>query len=517
MASSTKRPAGSLRLDKKQNKFLVNLIKAGKTKEQCIQAMVRNYKRTVSLEKLRQIARDNGLSFSRHTGHLSAAEKEFIDKNLKIGKSQAEIMSLFFERFKKIVSREPIRKRAISIGHLFSTAAKNGYTEEENMILRGAILLGQTITQVAKLMKKRSISGIKTKISSMKASGALGENVKEAIKKDIKKGGKDRAIAKKYKLSEVSVREFREKTTADTSKVEHDNLKRWEAADIEKVMDQIENTQESLLRLDSEQSEANINITTKNKHVALMFLSDIHLENVNTDLAALRNDIGIIKSTPDFYVGFGGDLIDNFIVGPHKEGVIEAVIPPKAARIVAGKLFDRLKGRMLWTIIGCHDAWDRDYADYNLPEHIARKMKIPYLGHGGDINIKLTKTGKKKKTDDVTYQIHARHKYRGSGGDNGTGCCKNVLRNIDSKYDIVAISHNHFAEIKIENFLRKNRVFVRTGSYKKEDRYSRMLGFEKNDHDSKIPVVILNTETHEMRVVQGVRTAADTLKALNRK
>jgi len=515
MAGFTKKPVGGGRLTKKEYNFIVGLIKAGKTKEQCIQALVRTHKRTISLEKLRQIAKENKTSFMKNTGHLNAAEKAFIDKSLKMGKSQQAIIKLFFERFKKTVSVSPIRNRATAIGHLFDRKADGEYSDEEILTLRSAILLGQTITQVAKLMKKRSISGIQSKFSSMKSSGALGENVKEAIKKEMKKGAKDRALAKKYQLSEASVREFRGKLATSASVVEHEDLKRWEASDIDKVMDQISATQESLLRLDSEQSEANINIKTKNKHVALMFLSDIHLENVNTDLDALRQDIDIIRATPDFYVGFGGDLIDNFIVGPHKEGVIEAVIPPKAARIVAGKLFDRLRGRMLWTIIGCHDAWDRDYADYNLPEHIARKLKIPYLGHGGDINISLKNA--KKGSKDVLYQIHARHKYRGSGGDNGTGCCKNVLRNIDPKFDIVAISHNHFAEIKIENFLRKNRVFVRTGSYKKEDRYSRMLGFEKNEHDSKIPVVILNTETHEMRVVSGVRTASDTLKALNRK
>ena len=44
-----------------------------------------------------------------------------------------------------------------------------------------------------------------------------------------------------------------------------------------------------------------------------------------------------------------------------------------------------------------------------------------------------------------------------------------------------------------------------------------MLGFEKSEFNAKIPVVILNTQTHEMRIVSGVKTASDTLKALNRK
>ena len=284
--------------------------------------------------------------------------------------------------------------------------------------------------------------------------------------------------------------------------------------DVDAILDHIEDGQRKLRNLDSEQGNADITIKTNSKYVALTFLSDFHLENVNTDIAQLRRDFNTIKNTKDFYMGFGGDLIDNFLVGPHKEGVVEAVIPPKAARLAAGKLFDELKGRILWTIIGCHDAWDRDYADYNLPEHIARKQQIPYLGHGGDVN--LTVQNLKSKTP-VLYNIHARHKFQGgSGVSNGTACCKNVLNRIDSKFDIVSIGHNHFAEIKIEHYLGKLRVFIRNGSYKREDRYSKMLGYQANSFNIQIPVVILNTQTKEIKIVSGIESAASTLKALNK-
>ena len=136
-----------------------------------------------------------------------------------------------------------------------------------------------------------------------------------------------------------------------------------------------------------------------------------------------------------------------------------------------------------------------------------------YLGHGGDVNLTL-KNGSKGKA--VEYFIHARHKYKGASSQDGTAVCKNVLRSVDTKFDIVAISHNHFAQIKIEDFLRKQRVFVRTGSYKKEDRFSKMLGFESSDFNSKIPVVLLNTQTKKMMIFSGVDVAAEALKALNK-
>lgn len=447
-------PFNGKTLKPNEKSYLIKLIKDGNTKTKCIEMLMSKHGRTISDRNLSRFARIEGLKFQKHIGQE--------------------------------------------------------YNKKESDVLKGLWLVSASPDRKSRELKSRRLLSMDRKLRTMKRSGTVNEGMKEKIKKELSKGTSIKQIEKKYSIPRAFVSEF--KTGIDESKVEIENLKRWEDSNVEDVLDSMQLTQERMRKLDSQQKNADITITTGSPHVALMFLSDIHLENVNTDLQQLRKDIEIIKNTKDFYVGFGGDLIDNFIVGPHKEGVVEAVIPPKAARIVAGKIFDKLKGRMLWTIIGCHDAWDRDYADYNLPEHIARKLRIPYLGHGGDINLSL----KRNKGKSVLYSIHARHKYRGSGGDNGTACCKNVLRNIDSKFDIVAISHNHFAEIKIEHFLRKPRVFVRTGSYKMEDRYSNMLGFEKNDFDSKIPVVILNTETKEMKVVSGVKNAADMLKALNR-
>ena len=52
------------------------------------------------------------------------------------------------------------------------------YSPEEIKTLRGILLLGKNVSQAIKLMKNRKYDGLKAKIKSMKASGALGENVK---------------------------------------------------------------------------------------------------------------------------------------------------------------------------------------------------------------------------------------------------------------------------------------------------------------------------------------------------
>lgn len=506
------------KIGQNQIQFLLKLIRSGSTRDECIAAFKKKFGRSISYESIRKIARSANISMRANTGHLGDKETRLIDKMIRDGMSQNDMIARFKSCFGRTVGRDSLRRRAVKIGLRFTGEAKNSYRKDELCILRGAILLGKNSAEAIRDLKKigmdsRNFSGIKQKLYKIKADGFVSEDVRMEITKGLKAGKTSSELAKKYGIHVKYVEEFKN-NHLKKSEVEIDNLKRWEDSDVNEILDLIEMAQSKLGKISAEQEEANIKITTNNKYVALTFISDIHLENVNTDIRQLRDDIEIIKNTPDFYVGFGGDLIDNFMVGPHKEGTVEAVIPPKQARVAAGKLFDQLKGRLLWTILGCHDAWDANYADYNLPEHIARKLRIPYLGHGGDVNLTLQKTGSKKVAD---YSIHARHKYKGGSSTNGTATCKRVLTDINSKFDIVAISHNHFAEIKLENYLGKQRCFIRTGSYKKEDRYSKQLGYQSSDFNAMIPVVILNTQTHQMKVVSGIENAADMLRALNRK
>ena len=435
-------------------------------------------------------------------------QEDFLKKTIKSGKyTRKETCKLFDEKFKKKrkMSLDAIKNFTRTRGLRFPDRIHDAWTEQEESIFKGLWLVGASYRRKLIELSTRGKKAMERKNTRMNEDGSFNEKTKKDIKANIASGIPTYKIAKKYGIAKRYIDEFAEKVNEEL--VEFKNLKRWETQDLDGIFEGLEDMQNKLRNLDSEQTTADVNIKTKSKYIALTVVSDFHLENRNTDLKQLRSDFDIIKETKDLYAGFNGDLIDNFIVGPHKEGVIEGALPPRQARMLAGKLFEHVKDKMLWMVLGCHDAWDKNYADYDLPQHIARKIGIPYLGHGGDINLKV---------NDVEYFIHSRHKYRGSGGiNNGTNCCKKILLDINSKFDIVSISHNHFSEIRLEHFQGKPRCYIRTGSYKREDRYSKMLGFRANEFDVQIPVVILNTETKEMKVVSGIRNGAEMLLALN--
>jgi hypothetical protein len=486
--------------------FIEQNLKKLKSQREIVILFFNKYKRKISRDAVRNVAIKMGIDPKRNLKNLSKEEKLFILKHIKNNQNINKIQKIFNEEFNKIPHRQTIEKIAKDNNVEINKFDLKEYSENEVSIIKGLWILNNNISSIAKILKNRTINSISEKIKDMKIKGVLSEKVKKDIFSDIKKNINVNNLSKKYGIKISEIKNI--KKNIEKQNVEFLNLKRWEEKDIDEVLDLIEDAQKKLKGLNSEQSEANIKINTNNKHIAIAFISDLHLENVNTDVSQMRKDFKIIKNTKDFYMGFGGDFLDNFSTGPFKEGANEAVISLKAARIVAGKLFDSVKTKVLWTILGCHDDWDKKYAEYNLVEHIARKLHVPYLGYGGDINLKI---------NNVEYFIHARHKYRGSSGlNNGTACCKNILRDIDPKFQIVSVGHNHFAEIKIEHYLGKQRVFIRNGSYKVEDRFSKSLGYQSNSFNIQIPVVILNTKTNQMKIVSGIENAAEMLLALNK-
>ncbi len=439
---------------------------------------------------------------------LTKEESKFLINLIKSGnKTKAECINLLNEKFNRTMHPRNLAQFARRNKLVFKDVQPDAYTEKEEAVLKGLWLVNAGMERRSLELPTRGARSMQSKLLDFKMKKKTSEALKKQIKGEIQKGGSLKDIAKKHGVDQKYINELAGQVNKES--VEFKDIRRWKAADLDDLFDDLSSIQKKLRLSDSEQSHADLTINTKAKYVALTVLSDFHLENINTDLDQLRADFKIIKETPNFFAGFNGDLIDNFAVGPHKEGVIEAALPPRQARMLAGKLFEYLKDKMLWMVLGCHDAWDKNYADYDLPQHIARKIMVPYLGAGGDINLKINKG--------IEYFIHSRHKYRGSSGlVNGTGCCKKVLVEIDPKFDVVAVSHNHFSEIKLEHYLGKERCYIRTGSYKREDRYSKMLGFRSNEFNIQIPVIILNTEKKEMKVVSGISNAAQMLKALNK-
>jgi len=238
--------------------------------------------------------------------------------------------------------------------------------------------------------------------------------------------------------------------------------------DGDRILDAMENNSDVLKDLDLKEDEVNITISTDLDYIAIVMSSDWHLGSMHTNVGQLRKDVTLMSQTEGLYVGFLGDSYDGFICGgPHLGGINEAVIPVRAQRMAAIRLFEELQenNKVLFATNSCHNNWAKVIADYDSQEDFCRKLKIPYLGHGADVNLKFV--DKKTKLPGKTWKIHAGHKFgRGSGSKTNPFLLnQRYLTQEDKTPDVVAFGHYHINASGIFNIYKKPVAFLRCGIF----------------------------------------------------
>ena len=202
-----------------------------------------------------------------------------------------------------------------------------------------------------------------------------------------------------------------------------------------------------------------------------------------------------------------GDYCDNYISGSHAGGAFEALFPPATQKTLAKNYVEDLEDKILALVAGCHDLWSLKIDDFDITEYLAKHGNAVYLGSGGDLYLKIGKT---------EYKIRMRHKYRYNSADNPCATVKKMFEK-DGGFDVGVVSHNHISAIEesqktgLDGTLK--RIFLRAGSYKAKDRYSKQLGF--NDGSTSVPVVLFNPKTRDIRGFQDLGEGIDYLKYLN--
>jgi len=362
---------------------------------------------------------------------------------------------------------------------------------------------GVTISEIATALNATP-DGIKNTVSRWKV---LRRNLIE----DLTKGIDAVDIGKKYNLTQKEFDMFRK--TASTASSIYNSSEKWTAKDGDKILDILEKAKDVFQSTDSRQEDSLVRIKTNSDYIAIVFGGDLHIESAATDLKQLRKDFELISKTDNVYFSFGGDICDNYIPGgKHGDGANERLIPIKMARIAAGRLFEILGPKVLWLALGCHDNWSIAIDDYNLVEHMSRKLDAVYLGHGGTVNLQfLDQRGDLQKR----YRTRIMHRF-GGGSLHPLSACKNYLMRQDPSIDICAIGHNHVNAIGTEDYGGRKRVYLRTGSYKSIDRYAASLNIKKQK-DHKAPILILGTREHFMQPVSDIQRGVKILKALNSK
>jgi len=98
----------------------------------------------------------------------------------------------------------------------------------------------------------------------------------------------------------------------------------------------------------------------------------------------------------------------------------------------------------------------------------------------------------------VDYMVKIRHKFNMNSRYNQTHSVKQMLRFGEILFDIGVVCHHHHPSVEQTFELGKNRVFLRTGTYKIIDDYARKMGYSISSEKIMMPCVALNYYERKM-------------------
>jgi len=277
-----------------------------------------------------------------------------------------------------------------------------------------------------------------------------------------------------------------------------------EDKDIEAIWLALENYQEKCRLLSTHQDEVTIRIDT-DEPIVVVFLSDLHIGAISGYYKELRETIDILSKTDNCYIISCGDTVDNYLPTFHSTGQFGVVCPPEIQKALIEYLFKKLYGKLIALVQGCHDEASHYADDFDWTKHLAKRLECANLGFGGMVHLYVGKQ---------VYHIMARHKYRFNSSFNVTHTVKRMREQIGD-FDIGVVAHHHKASIEQTEVAGLLRLFIRPGSFKGPDRYTRQRGFTV-DSKCYMPAVILYPNERKMLPFLHLRDALLVLDSLKK-
>ncbi len=219
------------------------------------------------------------------------------------------------------------------------------------------------------------------------------------------------------------------------------------------MWDKLIDWQDEVNQWDVSQDEATVEIDT-DLPIGIVFRADWHLGNENTDHKLFRQHCRCIADMPGLYDIEAGDLMDGFIKPTMPEGMHEALARPRMQRHLVWDTCNQLRGKVIAVVGGQHDHWGIHQADFDPVEWLGHDMRVPYLGHGGMVKLRVGK---------VWYSIHVRHLGRYNSVYNATHSIKQWWRfNGDS--DVGCHADKHVPAMEFVWWKDEMRIACRPGT-----------------------------------------------------
>jgi len=265
---------------------------------------------------------------------------------------------------------------------------------------------------------------------------------------------------------------------------------------------------EEEVRFDPEQTALTVELDS-DKPVAIAFTGDWHCGHKGTDHRALKIHNELLASTPGVYCVGMGDYAQNSKANSKPGAALyDSAFPnPDEQYHFAIHEMERLRGKWLGLITGCHDHWNFTAAGLRTMRDICAQLDTANLWHGAVITVKV---------GEQTYQIGAKHRYGNESNANTT----NAQRWFDSDYpteanlDVICLAHLHYCDLQKRPRKGVNKVWMRSGAYLVWEDYGQRLGGYRGQPG--VPIVILYPDRKQVLPFHGtdLKEALYTLRML---
>ena len=247
-----------------------------------------------------------------------------------------------------------------------------------------------------------------------------------------------------------------------------------------------------------------VDVTLDVSHpIAVCFVADTHIGSLDVPLDVVRSRFDVLEKYPYIFPAGCGDMVDNYIPTSHAAGMFGQIFPPELQKELVENLYSKLMGRWLWLIQGCHDEFSHTADDFDLTKYMSKHLGCANLGFGGLVNLTV---------GEQTYKIAARHKYRFNSSSNPLHTCMQLVRFDEKTADVAVVAHNHITAILHNNENDKDRVYIRPGSMKGADRWTRSVGYTETGRS--MPCVVFWPDKRQMMTFMDLEQCVDFMESI---
>jgi len=229
----------------------------------------------------------------------------------------------------------------------------------------------------------------------------------------------------------------------------------------------IANASEMYVESKLSQKEANLHIDT-DLPIGIVHLGDLHLGSIYTDTQEVLRKLDVVKKTPNLYVAWMSNLIDNAIPSQYPVNMLVNAIPPDKQVLMIRSIVQDLdeEGRVIGAVTSpCHEGWTYKHTgqDINALMFGYEGRNFPVLQNGGILHLTV---GKQEYNGALFHKVGPFE-----SNFNKSHALKQLHRlNLGMDMDWIAGAHRHYStsEVTYEGNGDDRRVvaYVRTGTEK---------------------------------------------------